>query len=104
MRRPPRHTARPPSALIALRDLFNSGAICDFRRVDVNVEVGQVARDERPHPSAHLASRRLRATSQWSDSTSLREHHEACYGRPPYASVVRRKASTNRAGGIVVAG
>ena len=41
----PRQTGKT-SALIALRDLLNSGAIGDFRCVDVNVEVGQVARDD----------------------------------------------------------
>ena len=34
------------SALIALRDLLNSGKAGNFRCVDVNVEVGQVARDD----------------------------------------------------------
>ena len=34
------------SALIALRDLLNSGRAGDYRCVDVNVEVGQVARDD----------------------------------------------------------
>ena len=41
----PRQTGKT-SALIALRDLLNSGRIGDFRCVDVNVEVGQVARDD----------------------------------------------------------
>ena len=41
----PRQTGKT-SALIALRDLPNSGEIGDFRGVDVNVEVGQVARDD----------------------------------------------------------
>ena len=41
----PRQTGKT-SALIALRDLLNSGEIGDFRCVDVNVEVGQVARDD----------------------------------------------------------
>ena len=41
----PRQTGKT-SALIALRDLLNSGEIGDFRSVDVNVEVGQVARDD----------------------------------------------------------
>ena len=41
----PRQTGKT-SALIALRDVLNSGAIGDFRCVDVNVEVGQVARDD----------------------------------------------------------
>ena len=41
----PRQTGKT-SALIALRDLLNSGAVGDFRCVDVNVEVGQVARDD----------------------------------------------------------
>ena len=40
----PRQTGKT-SALIALRDLLNSGEAGDFRCVDVNVEVGQVARD-----------------------------------------------------------
>ena len=39
----PRQTGKT-SALIALRDLLNKGG--DFRCVDVNVEVGQVARDD----------------------------------------------------------
>ena len=41
----PRQTGKT-SALIALRDLLNSGEIGDFRCVDVNVKVGQVARDD----------------------------------------------------------
>ena len=41
----PRQTGKT-SALIALRDLLNSGATGDFRCVDVNVEVSQVARDD----------------------------------------------------------
>ena len=41
----PRQTGKT-SALIALRDLLNSGAAGDFRCVDVNVEVAQVARDD----------------------------------------------------------
>ena len=41
----PRQTGKT-STLIALRDLLNSGQAGDFRCVDVNVEVGQVARDD----------------------------------------------------------
>ena len=41
----PRQTGKT-SALIALRDLLNSGEAGNFRSVDVNVEVGQVARDD----------------------------------------------------------
>ena len=41
----PRQTGKT-SALIALRNLLNRGAAGDFRCVDVNVEVGQVARDD----------------------------------------------------------
>ena len=41
----PRQTGKT-SALIALRDLLNGGSAGDFRCVDVNVEVGQVARDD----------------------------------------------------------
>ena len=41
----PRQTGKT-SALIALRDLLNSGEAGDLRCVDVNVEVGQVARDD----------------------------------------------------------
>ena len=41
----PRQTGKT-SALIALRDLLNGGEAGDFRCVDVNVEVGQVARDD----------------------------------------------------------
>ena len=41
----PRQTGKT-SALIALRDLLNSGDVGNFRCVDVNVEVGQVARDD----------------------------------------------------------
>ena len=41
----PRQTGKT-SALIALRDLLNSGDAGDFRCVDVNMEVGQVARDD----------------------------------------------------------
>ena len=40
----PRQTGKT-SALIALRGLLNRGEAGDFRCVDVNVEVGQVARD-----------------------------------------------------------
>ena len=40
----PRQTGKT-SALIALRDLLNSGEVGNFRCVNVNVEVGQVARD-----------------------------------------------------------
>ena len=41
----PRQTGKT-SALIALRDLLNSGEVGNFRCVNVNVEVGQVARDD----------------------------------------------------------
>ena len=41
----PRQTGKT-SALIALRNLLNSGEVGRFRCVDVNVEVGQVARDD----------------------------------------------------------
>ena len=41
----PRQTGKT-SALIALRDLLNSGEQGKFRCVDVNVEVGQVVRDD----------------------------------------------------------
>ena len=41
----PRQTGKT-SALIALRDLLNSGAAGDYRCVDVNVEPAQVARDD----------------------------------------------------------
>ena len=41
----PRQTGKT-SALIALRDLLNRGEVGHFRCVDVNVEVGQVARDD----------------------------------------------------------
>ena len=41
----PRQTGKT-SALIALRDLLNSGKAGDFRCVNVNVEVAQVARDD----------------------------------------------------------
>ena len=41
----PRQTGKT-SALIALRDLLNSGQAGKLRCVDVNVEVGQVARDD----------------------------------------------------------
>ena len=41
----PRQTGKT-SALIALRDLLNSGKAGEFHCVDVNVEVGQVARDD----------------------------------------------------------
>ena len=45
------------SALIALRDLLNSGqGGGDFRCVDVNVEVGQVARDIQEGMHAILSS------------------------------------------------
>ena len=41
----PRQTGKT-STLIALRDLLNSGEAGDYRCVNVNVEVGQVARDD----------------------------------------------------------
>ena len=41
----PRQTGKT-SALIALRNLLNSGEVGSFRCVNVNVEVGQVARDD----------------------------------------------------------
>ena len=41
----PRQTGKT-SALIALRDLLNRGEVGPFRCVNVNVEVGQVARDD----------------------------------------------------------
>ena len=41
----PRQTGKT-SALIALRDLLNSGEVGDFRCVNVNVEPAQVARDD----------------------------------------------------------
>ena len=41
----PRQTGKT-SALIALRDLLNSGEVGDFRCVNVNVEVAQMARDD----------------------------------------------------------
>ena len=41
----PRQTGKT-TALIALRELLNSGEVGEFRCVDVNVEVGQVARDD----------------------------------------------------------
>ena len=41
----PRQTGKT-STLIALRDLLNSGEVGEFRCVDVNVESGQVARDD----------------------------------------------------------
>ena len=41
----PRQTGKT-SALIALRDLLNSGKVGDYRCVNVNVEVAQVARDD----------------------------------------------------------
>ena len=41
----PRQTGKT-SALIALRDLLNGGEVGRFRCVNVNVEVGQVARDD----------------------------------------------------------
>ena len=41
----PRQTGKT-SALISLRDLLNSGEVGNFRCVNVNVEVGQVARDD----------------------------------------------------------
>ena len=56
--------------LIAPRDLFNSGAIGDFRCVDVNVEVDQVARDDvqegmRAILSSLAMSAEFWATTMW---------------------------------------
>ena len=41
----PRQTGKT-SALIALRDLLNSGEVGDYRCVNVNVEAAQVVRDD----------------------------------------------------------
>ena len=52
----PRQTGKT-SALLALRDLLNSGAAGNFRCVDVNVEVGQVARDDTARGMRAILSR-----------------------------------------------
>ena len=52
----PRQTGKT-SALIALRDLLNSGEVGDFRCVNVNVEVGQVARDDTARGIRSILSR-----------------------------------------------
>ena len=64
----PRQTGKT-SALIALRDLLNSGAVGDFRCVNVNVEPAQVARDDmargiRAIPSGLAMSARLLGDDQ----------------------------------------
>ena len=60
----PRQTGKT-SVLLGLRDLLNSGAAGDYRCVYVNVEVGQVARDE--------TARAMRATlgelASWARAT-----------------------------------
>ena len=60
----PRQTGKT-SALIALRNLLNSGEAGHFRCVNVNVEVGQVARDDtaRRHPRHPEQSGHERAAS-----------------------------------------
>ena len=64
----PRQTGKT-SALIALRDLLNSGEVGDFRCVDVNVEVGQVARDDTARGMrAILGSRGARTWTSWRTS------------------------------------
>ena len=55
----PRQTGKT-SALFALRDLLNSGEAGDFRCVDVNVEVGQVARDDTDRGLRAILSRLAR--------------------------------------------
>ncbi len=83
----PRQTGKT-SALIALRDLLNSGEVGAFRCVDVNVEVGQVARDDVAEgmrailgslaSSAHGLATTFRATSgpicspRWAPTTPSR--------------------------------
>ena len=52
----PRQTGKT-SALIALRDLLNSGEAGDFRCVHTNVEVGQVARDDMARGMRAILSR-----------------------------------------------
>ena len=52
----PRQTGKT-SALIALRDLLNSGEAGDFRCVHTNVEVGQVARDDTARGMRAILSR-----------------------------------------------
>ncbi len=52
----PRQTGKT-SALIALRDLLNSGAAGNFRCVHTNVEVGQVARDDTARGMRAILSR-----------------------------------------------
>ena len=52
----PRQTGKT-SALIALRDLLNSGAAGEFRCVHTNVEVGQVARDDTARGMRAILSR-----------------------------------------------
>ena len=61
----PRQTGKT-SALIALRNLLNSGEAGDFRCVDVNVEVGQVARDDVAEGMWPLRSERTRRKVKYS--------------------------------------
>ena len=60
----PRQTGKT-SALIALRDLLNSGAAGNFRCVNVNVEVGQVARDDTARASVPFWAAWPTAPSCW---------------------------------------
>ena len=60
----PRQTGKT-SALIALRDLLNSGAAGNFRCVHTNVEVGQVARDDTARGCCTTTFRTSRGALCW---------------------------------------
>ena len=64
----PRQTGKT-SALIALRDLLNSGEVGSFRCVDVNVEVGQVARDDTARGMRSILSSLAASAGFWATTS-----------------------------------
>ncbi len=64
----PRQTGKT-SALIALRNLLNSGEAGDFRCVDVNVEVGQVARGDTARGIRAILSSLAPGPAFWATTT-----------------------------------
>ena len=64
----PRQTGKT-SALIALRDLLNSGEVGHFRCVNVNVEVAQVARDDVARGIRAVLSNLRRVRCCWATTT-----------------------------------
>ena len=73
----PRQTGKT-SALLALRDLLNSGAAGDYRCVYANVEVGQAAREDTARAMrAMLGQLASRAETTLGDPTPSRLRHAA---------------------------